>query len=141
MVRGRMREDKLKLDKVVGDNIRRERRVRNISREELADLISLTVSHLGLIERAERGATPVVLKKLCEVLGLTVDYLMNVQGRVMNREETSDSNESPMRKRVEILASQLEDPELEVVAVTVKGILKLRNNETSSVPPLEIEPE
>ena len=136
-----MRADKLILDKVVGDNIRRERGVRKLSREELAELIDLTVSHLGLIERGERGATPVVLKKLCEVLNVKVDYLLNEQGRAMTARETDGENASPIRNKVNVLTSRLNDTELEILASTAKGILKLRKDPTFTAALFETESE
>ena len=125
--RGRMQEEKRILDEVVGNNIRRERSVRKITREEFADLIELTVSHLGLIERGARGATPVVLMKLSEVLGLTVDYFLTDHDKGKPAQESGNVG---IKGKVEVLTSRLNDAELEVLASSIKGIIKLRGDAT-----------
>ena len=69
--------NKSMLDKRVGANIRFERERKGISREELAEMLDLTVSHLGLIERGERGTTALTLEKLANILNLPIDKLFN----------------------------------------------------------------
>ena len=63
MFRGRMRDEKIRIDYTIGRNIKMERNRRGISREEFAAMLDLSVAHLGLIERGERGATNVA--ELC----------------------------------------------------------------------------
>ena len=64
---------KLQLDKRIGSSVRFEREQKGISREELAEMLDLTVSHLGLIERGERGVTALTLEKLSQVLKSPID--------------------------------------------------------------------
>ena len=130
--RGRMRRDKVKLDKIVGSNIRRERDVRKLTRDELAELIDLTVSHLGLIERGERGATPVVLNKICGVLGVTADYLFTERSRAVSAREQDENDGDVYRRKVDVLVAQLNESELEYLSHVIKGIIKLRKNESPS---------
>jgi len=124
-----MRNDKIKLDKVVGGNIRTERELRKLTRDELAELVDLTVSHLGLIERGERGATPVVINKLCVVLGVTSDELFAERSRAMSAREDHDNSTSAIRRKVDVLVSRCNEAELEHIANVTKGILKLRKGE------------
>ena len=58
---------------IIGENIRQERMARNISLEELAAILGLTSGFVGLIERGQRGATPITLLKLSTAFGLPVD--------------------------------------------------------------------
>ncbi|MCL2217024.1 MAG: helix-turn-helix transcriptional regulator, partial [Defluviitaleaceae bacterium] len=67
------KKDKIRIDSVIGYNVRAEREMRKITREELAESMDLTVSHMGLIERGERGATAVTLEKLARVFEVPVD--------------------------------------------------------------------
>jgi len=127
-----MRNDKVRLDRIVGINIRRERDLRRLTRDELAELIDLTVSHLGLIERGERGATPVVLNKLCSVLGVTADYLFTERTRAMSAKEKSDTPKDIARRKVDVLVSRLNEAELDYLTEVVKGLLKLRKYDLDS---------
>jgi len=67
------KEMKRDLNAIVGYNIRLEREVRNLTREELAEITDLTTSHLGLIERGHRGATVVTLTKMSKVFQKPID--------------------------------------------------------------------
>jgi len=123
-----MRNDKIRLDKIVGGNIRIERTDRKLTRDELAELIDLTVSHLGLIERGERGATPVVLNKLCSVLGVTADELFTERSKAVPAREKNTNEETAIRRKLETLVAQCNGAELEHLANVVKGILRLRKS-------------
>ena len=136
-----MRSDKMRLDKTVGANIRRERDLRKLTRDELAELIDLTVSHLGLIERGERGATPVVLNKLCSVLGVTADYLFTERSRATSAREGNENTEGVYLKKVEVLIPQLTEPELEHISHMIKGLLKLRKINNGDIVSLEADTE
>jgi len=126
MDRGRTRIAKTRLDKIIGTNIRNERIVRNMTREELAEVVDLTVSHLGLIERGERGATPVTLEKVVRAFGITVDRLFKEPGSRLSAREQRDRQENTYFKKVSALITHLSEPELELVSHTIRGVLKTR---------------
>jgi transcriptional regulator with XRE-family HTH domain len=71
---------KMKLDKetmkLIGSNIRRERLMRKMSLEGLAEILQLSTAFLGLIERGQRGAKLANLMKIADVFGITVDDLL-----------------------------------------------------------------
>lgn len=127
MERGRMRNDKQKLDKIVGANIRNLRVWRKMSRDELAELIDLTVSHLGLIERGERGATSVVLNKLVKAFGITIDDLFREGSKSVSAREAG-SSEDMYRKKVESLLTTLSEPELVFISEVIKSVSKIRKS-------------
>jgi len=127
MDRGRTRTSKARLDKVVGENIRREREARKLTRDELAEVVDLTTSHLGLIERGERGATPVTLEKLVNAFGITIDSLFIESRRaVPTREACNDK--SPYYDKVCTLMSHLSDSELRCLTYTIKGLVNMRKH-------------
>jgi len=133
MERGRMKNDKMRLDKTIGENIRREREVRRITREELAEIIDLTVSHLGLIERGERGATSVTIEKIVKAFNVTIDHLFSTPSKAISARERrvadknkDKSNSNIQRQKVEALISHLSEAELEVLTYTIKGIVGMR---------------
>ena len=126
MDRQRTREDKLRLDKTIGKNIRVERELRNITRDELAEVADLTVSHLGLIERGERGATPVTLEKLVKAFGVSIDKLFLECSESAPAEEGDNIASDAFFKKVSTLITLLDEAELELLAHIIKGIVKMR---------------
>jgi len=127
--RGRTRTAKSRIDKIVGTNIKKERMLRRMSRDELASIIDLTASHLGLIERGERGATPLTMEKVVEAFGISVDSLFS---------DPAYSNESTINqcenagdtyfKKVSALATNLAEPELEFLSHVIDGLVKARTD-------------
>lgn len=75
-------------DKRVGENIRIVRRKRNLKQKELSALAGISPSFLGMVERGSRGLSPDNLNKLCNVLDVTVDDVLN-----------HDLNKMPIRSR------------------------------------------
>lgn len=122
------KDSKLRLDKIIGLNIRRERTLRGVSREELASMLGLTISHLGLIERGERGATSVVIEKLTETFKVSIDNLFKEHTRTSLRRNKENRAPLPdtLKNRITTLAAQLSDAELIVLEHTITGILSMR---------------
>jgi len=124
MNREKTKADKRALDKIVGTNIRLEREARKMSREELAGIIDITVSHLGLMERGERGATPVTLGRLINAFGVTTDSLF-----VDPKPSAKNAGENAVatyRKKVATLITDLTETELEILSHTIKGLIATR---------------
>lgn len=126
MDRTQSRTAKKRLDKIVGKNIRREREVRKITRDELAEIVDLTTSHLGLIERGERGATPVTLEKVVQAFGISIDGLFSETGRAMSAREKRNVNTGAYYQKVSTLISYLTEVELQLLTHTIKGIVAMR---------------
>ena len=129
MDRERVKKAKDVLDKIIGQNIRIEREVRNLSRDELAEILDLTTSHIGLIERGERGATGVTLMKLSRALDKPIDDFFHekvdsLQVREEKNSDTLDAN----RKKIASLITYLTDNELNFIAEMTKGIIRLNHS-------------
>jgi transcriptional regulator with XRE-family HTH domain len=56
------------LREVVGRNLRRLRRSRRLSQEELADQAGINRNYVGMLEREENAATVDMLEKIADVL-------------------------------------------------------------------------
>lgn len=65
----------------VGRNLRRYRRARGVSQEELADLCELDRTYVSGIERGLRNPTVVVLEQLANVLGVAPGLLLEEDAR------------------------------------------------------------
>ena len=77
MAREILKRQKRDLDWIIGHNIQDLRIEHNLTREALAEMIELVPSHIGLLERGERGATPVTLVKLSKAFNKPIDYFFH----------------------------------------------------------------
>ena len=123
------RIEKNRLDEIIGKNIRLERELRRISRDELAEMMELTSSHMGLIERGERGATAVTLSKLSKAYNIPVDHFFtNPNKGGLSVREDDRSGPEVTRKKINSLITCLAESELEFIIHTVKGVIAMNQN-------------
>jgi len=124
------REEKDRLDEIIGKNIRLERELRRLSRDELAEMMDLTSSHMGLIERGERGATAVTLSKLSRAFDAPIDhfFVSPKRGGLSVREEgEKDSSAQSNRKKIHSLITCLDEHELDFVVHSIKGVIAMNH--------------
>lgn len=121
--------EKERMDEVIGVNIRLERELRSLTRDELAELMGLTNSHMGLIERGERGATAVTLARLSRVFDIPIDnlFVSKRYGGLSVKEEL-DPRPQTRRKKINSLISSLGEKELDFVIHTIKGVIAMDIN-------------
>jgi len=117
------RRAKTRIDTTVGINIKNERIARDMTRDELAVITDLSVSHLGLIERGERGATLVTLEKISRAFDISIDNLLKEK---VNFAQDEGAN-STYFKKVSTLITDLSERELKFLTYVIKGLEKLRN--------------
>lgn len=111
---------------IIGENIRQERMARNISLEELAAILGLTSGFVGLIERGQRGATPITLLKLSTAFGLPVDRFFK---RNENQTDALDLNgKDEKRKKIDALIYDFNGNELDYVVSILKSVRAIINN-------------
>jgi len=134
MDRALTRKSKDRLDRVIGHNIRTERELRKMSRDELAETLDLTVSHMGLIERGERGATAVTLEKLSHVFSIPIDNFFAASDKPApgGTNEGDKSDLSGNRRKIATLLTRLNEKETEFVIHIIKGIISYQP--TRSIP-------
>jgi transcriptional regulator with XRE-family HTH domain len=60
----------MKLREIVARNLRRLRRAKRLSQEELADRAGINRNYVGMLEREEKSATVDMLEKLADVLNI-----------------------------------------------------------------------
>lgn len=124
MDRALTRKNKDRLDRTIGQNIRTEREFRKMSREELAETLDLTVSHMGLIERGERGATAATLEKLAHVFSIQIDTLFaSPEKKALSFREGNDGNLASNRRKIPSLITRLNEQETDFVIHMIKGII------------------
>ncbi len=62
-----------------GENVRKYRRLLDISQEELAHRADLHRTYIGMIERAEKNITLVNMKKIANALQVNIEDLLKDQ--------------------------------------------------------------
>jgi len=121
--------EKDRLDVIVGGNIRLEREARNLSRDELAQMINVTTSHLGLIERGERGTTTVTLSLLTKAFGVPIDHLfVSHHKRGGSVHDEVDPNAQANKEKIQSLMTCLGPAELEFTLRMLKAIIAMNNS-------------
>ena len=66
--------DYIKLGKLV----RIMRKNRGLTQEKLAELVDVSTSYIGHIERGTRKLSVDTLYRICKVLGVSADFLMGI---------------------------------------------------------------
>ena len=123
-----MTKERLRI--IIGENIRNERLARNISIDELAEMLELTSGFVGLIERGQRGTTPSTLFKLSDVFGKSIDsfFHRDENGALSMSEELVVKGQAK-RKKIESLIAGFTDNELDFVVTILKGLRTLNRGE------------
>jgi transcriptional regulator with XRE-family HTH domain len=70
-----MREKK-ELNVEIGHRIQIVREQRRYTQEQFAELLDVGIQHISNIERGVNGVSLATLKKICEVLDISADYLL-----------------------------------------------------------------
>ena len=115
--------EKDRIDEIIGNNIRLERTARRLTRDELANMLEITASHLGLIERGERGATAVTLSMLSNAFGIPIDHLFN--SPVSDGQTVFSDVDETNRKKILSLLTCLNHHELDFVTHVIKGMIAM----------------
>lgn len=69
-------ESKHEILNLFGENVRKHRRLLNISQEELAHKADLHRTYIGMIERAEKNITLVNIEKIANALEVKIEDLL-----------------------------------------------------------------
>lgn len=67
-----------KINRELGEKIRAVRKARGYTRESLAEQIDISSRFLADIEAGKVGASLITLKKVCQTLGTSADYLLGM---------------------------------------------------------------
>ena len=63
-------------NKIIGSNVRFERQKRDLTIEELSEILNIAPGFLGLIERGQRGTSIKNLCKIAEFFSISLDQLI-----------------------------------------------------------------
>jgi transcriptional regulator with XRE-family HTH domain len=120
-----MEKSKNQLDlKGIGQKIRLEREMLNLSRENLAEIVELSPFYIGQIERGERKMSLDTLAKLVDTFNVSVDYLLfgsNLHNEDLDLKnfypilEIVDNNYNKNLKELLIILSRLNHREIALI--------------------------
>jgi len=71
----------------LGRRVRDLRQEKHLTQEELAELVGISVSFVGHIERAEKMASMETIARLCDILDVPADYLLRGKTLACAREK------------------------------------------------------
>lgn len=130
LVSGDVCMNKERLRVLMGENIRNERMARNMSIDDLAELLELTSGFVGLIERGRRGATAYTLLKLSEIFGMPIDNIfIKPDNASLSLEEESTRQLKAKRNKIASLITDLSETELDFVVRMIKGIKTMNHTQ------------
>jgi transcriptional regulator with XRE-family HTH domain len=115
------------LKRTMGKNVRSLRESKNISIDELAQLMSLSPAFIGLIERGTRGITSFNVKQLTEIFDISADELFKEPRASLSVKEP-DFKTSQIEK-ANILAKKLTLDELNIAINLMSQLYSLRKKE------------
>lgn len=99
----------------VGERIRKERRMRGMTQMEFSEMIGISVSYLGAIERGERGISSTVMNRLHDQLRLSYDYLL--EGTTLSdltiQQYVKESSNYGVRHNLDVMLGACSNQELE----------------------------
>lgn len=100
--------------KYIGENIRVARKSKNLTIDTLSELIGISSSFLGTLERGESSLSIETLINVCKTLGVSADVI------IFDRNATPDSSISDKKDTVMTLLSNATDDELSFLIDYIK---------------------
>ncbi|WP_250277902.1 helix-turn-helix domain-containing protein [[Clostridium] colinum] len=110
-------------NKIIGSNIRFERQKRELTIDELSEVLEIAPGFLGLIERGQRGTSIKNLCKIAEFFSISLDTLITCP---LNGERVC-KEESGIEKKMSVIStylSSMDEKELDFFIATMKGFKK-----------------
>jgi len=120
----------------IGVRIRKLRISYGITVERLSEMLDISQSYLGLIERGQRCLALLKLIKVCEVFHVTLDYLIfgqNEQPRTNIDDMLANIGYEPEQRRLEPLADVVKKifihnftkAEIEIISESISCLLNV----------------
>ena len=129
---------------IIGSNVRRERMLRNMSIEELSEILQLSTAFIGLIERGHRGAKLYNLLRIADIFGITVnDLVYSKSTDVLEVREGNENNEDALKQQkkdaIVSLVYDFSAEELQFLVSTIKAMRALKRSENKDEEGFDID--
>ncbi len=119
-------------NKIIGSNIRFERQKRDLTIEELSEILNIAPGFLGLIERGQRGTSIKNLCRIAEFFSISLDQLITKPAGTLIRSEKEIMEEKAKKAQLKdkhttavSLIHGLNTVELDFVISIIKNMRKL----------------
>ena len=111
----------------MGEVVRKEREARDMSIDELANLMGITPGFLGLIERGKRGIRAYFIWKLTDIFNISADcFFMNPDNNASSEMDFDKSEVHTKRSKLNSLTTNLNEKELDFLIAMIKYLPKLK---------------
>ncbi|MGN0164074.1 MAG: helix-turn-helix domain-containing protein [Candidatus Ornithomonoglobus sp.] len=117
----------------IGARIKEKRKLLKYTRETLAELVDISPQFLANIECGKKGMSFSTLKKLCQCLGVSCDYIILGKKQDSRHERINELIESVDEKYIPIIESLLGNT-LQIITVAQKSGLEASQQNTASIP-------
>jgi transcriptional regulator with XRE-family HTH domain len=117
--------------RIIGENVRAERRKRRFSIEDLANYIDLSPSYVGLLERGDRCPSLKSLFRLCELFQCEPNDLLSKRGGFGQsgaKAAQKKSHYGTGHETVLSLLNGLEDADYTLIANMIKAFRKYKGS-------------
>ncbi len=79
-----------------GEKMKIAREILNMNQTDLAKKIGISASAIGMYEQGRREPSLELLSKLCSVLNLSADYLLNIEKQKTSPDESAGLNQKEL---------------------------------------------
>lgn len=121
-------------NKIIGSNIRFERQKRDLTIEELSEILNIAPGFLGLIERGQRGTSIKNLCKIAKFFSLNLDDL--ITKNLADSDSVKEESVSPVKVKKTTAISlihNLNSDELDFTISMLKNLKKLSKNKSDDL--------
>lgn len=113
---------------MLGDKVKNLRKQKKLTQQELAKIVGLSQSTIGMIESNRQGASKETLIKLAKALDTTVDYLLSEEDASQKEAPIEKINKAVKKSKIETIAAHFEgedftDEDIEDIENFIRFIL------------------
>ncbi len=118
-------------NKIIGSNIRFERQKRDLTIDELSEILNIAPGFLGLIERGQRGTSIKNLCKIAKFFSITLDTLITCP--LGDTDAVQEETELEQKRRTALTyLSSLDVNEIDYFISNMKGFKKFISSKNNN---------
>lgn len=118
-------------NKIIGSNIRFERQKRDLTIDELSEILNIAPGFLGLIERGQRGTSIKNLCKIAKFFSITLDTLITCP--LGDTDAVQEETELEQKRRTALTyLSSLDINEIDYFISNMKGFKKFISSKNNN---------
>ena len=113
--------------KIIGSNIRYERKRRGLTIDDFAKVIGMAPGFLGLIERGQRGTSVKNMVAIAEISDISLDDLItkDLSNGGADMKDMENTRSAKARRALRSLVSSLTEDEIVFITSVIKSMNKM----------------